>query len=137
MTMISAIPQQAKARPVKMQANQARQCLSFAGEKEAKNDELNISTEKKPPVISTGRAIFSRLTDDQIKGVNESGRLPNNVKLVQDGRGNFTISSDIFGITAGTKKLPETHELRKTRPFGFTTVVPKETEGLFIKKSNA
>ena len=84
-----------------------------------------------PPKISRMRLMFSRLTDEQIKAVNESKMLPENAKFQFGGK---VICNNWFGFSAGTRKLLPGYELKKNI-FGFTIVVPESTKGLFIKKT--
>lgn len=83
--------------------------------------------------ISLWRGVFSRLTDEQIKSVNDTGQLPEGTKFQPDING-FIICHNWFGIMSGTRELPAGYELKKD-VFGFTKVVPKGTEGLLIKNS--
>lgn len=84
------------------------------------------------PKISWGRAAFSRLTDEQIRIINETGRLPEGTKFVCDGMGGYTLSNNYGGIVTGTRTLPEGFELKKDW-LGFTVIVPKDTESVFVK----
>lgn len=79
------------------------------------------------PKISLWRGVFSRLTDEQIKAVNETKKLPEGTKF-QFNR----ICHNWFNIMPGTRDLPVGYELKKD-VFGFTTVVQKGTEGMFIR----
>lgn len=94
--------------------------VDFKGEKAAE-----------PPKISRIRLMFSKLTDDQIKAVNESKMLPENAKFQFGGK---VICNNWFGFSAGTRKLLPGYELKKNI-FGFTIVVPEGTKGLFVKKT--
>ncbi len=84
------------------------------------------------PQISWLRTVFSRLTKEQINAINETGQLPKNVKFVKDPVGNYSITYNYAGITEGTRTLPAGYEVRQD-VLGFTRVVPKDTEGLFIR----
>ena len=82
--------------------------------------------------ISLWRGMFSRLTDEQIKSVNETKELPQGTKFEPGVGGGFIICHNWFGLSAGTRTLPVGYELKKN-VFGFTKVVPIGTEGKFIK----
>ena len=88
------------------------------------------------PKISGLRVAFNRLTDKQIAQINETGKLPKNAKFVPNGAGGYILVNNFFNITHGTKKLPEGFELQKN-VLGFTVVVPKGTEGIFLRKAEA
>ncbi len=83
------------------------------------------------PKISWGRATFSRLTDEQIKAINETRKLPEGVKIVRDGMCGYTLSNSYKGLVTGTRTVPEGFEMKKDW-LGFTVVVPKDTESIFI-----
>lgn len=89
---------------------------------------------KEMPKINPLRIWFNRLTKEQIAEINETGQLPENMKITpkQQGTG-YNFIHNIFGITPGTKTVPEGYEF-KQNIFGFTMLVPKGTEGLMIKK---
>lgn len=102
------------------------------GIKEPENkDEIMLSAAE-PPEISWVRTVFDRLTDEQIKAVNEGGKLPENVRFVRTIDGTYYLSPAYGGLVTGTRTLPEGFELKKN-VLGFTVVVPKDTEGIFIK----
>lgn len=106
-------------------------------EKELPQDKAEFSSKSEkvaPPEISTARLMFSRLTDDQISKINESGKLPENAKFVMNGFGGYTICNNFFNLRAGTRQLPQGFEVRKD-VMGFTTVLPKGTEGALIKEN--
>lgn len=84
------------------------------------------------PKISWARAAFSRLTNEQITIINETRKLPQGTKFVPNGYGGYTLSNNYGGIVTGTRTMPEGFELKKNW-LGFTVVVPKETESIFIK----
>ena len=88
------------------------------------------------PPISWARATFNRLTDEQVAAINETRRLPENVKIVPDMKGGYRLTYDYTGLTMGTRTVPEGFEMKKDI-FGFSGVVPKDTEGVFIKNSEA
>ncbi len=75
------------------------------------------------------RVFFNRLTNEQIDAINESRRLPQNVK-VNKYRG---LSNNFFNLTQGTRTLPEGYELRKNK-LGFTRMVMIDSEGFWLKK---
>ncbi len=84
--------------------------------------------------IGYWRAAFSRLTDEQIKNVNETGKLNGNVKFRSNGQGGYTIVPNLMNVSVGTKTLPAGFELKKNF-LGFTCVVPKDSESILLKKS--
>lgn len=95
---------------------------SFNNSALPKNDKA-----KEPPQISGARRFFGRLTTEQIKQVNECGRLPDNAKF-RKGR----VVINWFNITRGTQILPKDMELKKGI-FGFTMMVYKGTKGLLVR----
>lgn len=100
-----------------------------------KNDKIDLAQKAQkpePPEISTSRLLWGRLTDEQIRMVNESGRLPENAKFVMSGFGSYAITTNFFNFRAGTRELPAGFEVKKDI-FGFTTVLPKGMEGACIK----
>ena len=101
---------------------------------ETAQDAIELSTKEKPqaPAISTARLLFGRLTDEQIKQVNESKQLPENAKFVMNGFGGYSITNNFFNFRAGTRQLPEGFEVKKDI-FGFTVVLPKGMTGISIK----
>lgn len=104
-------------------------------ETEQKTDSVEIKAKVEPPEISTNKLIFKRLTDEQIEQVNKAGKLPENAKFIRDGRGGYYVAANLMNLAVGTRKIPEGFELRKDA-FGFTCVLPKDSEGLFIKKKH-
>ena len=97
------------------------------------NDSVDLSCNKKIPDIGFFRIALNRLTPEQIAMVNESGKLPGNAKFVRNPMtGEYQINNNILGWTQGTRTLPAGYEVRRN-VLGFTTVLPKDTEGLFIK----
>ncbi len=103
-------------------------------QQEADKVELENKKERpEPPKIGRFRLAFSYLTDDQIKGINEAGCLPENAKFVMNGAGGYTICNNFFGLRAGTRQLPEGFEVRKS-VFGTAVVLPKGMEGVTLKK---
>lgn len=84
--------------------------------------------------IGYWRAAFSRLTDEQIKSVNETGKLNGRVKFRSNGQGGYLIVPNIMNVSVGTKTLPAGFELKKNF-LGFTCVVPKDSESILLKKS--
>lgn len=94
------------------------------------NDSVEVTKtdkSKKPPKISGTRAFFNRLTDEQIRQVNETGLLPDNVKFRGSG-----VRPNWFNLTAGTQILPKDMEVKKSL-LGFTKLVYKGTTGLFVR----
>ncbi len=106
-----------------------------------KPDSFEPSTEvKKENTDKIGflRLMFNRLTDEQIKNVNETGQLPEKAKFRQTltgATGGFTVQNNWFGLTNGTRTLPEGYEVRKNK-LGFTRVVPKDSECFWLKKKD-
>lgn len=101
---------------------------------EEKQDTVELTQTKdtaKPPSIGRMRLMFSRLTNEQIKAVNESKMLPSNAKFQFGGK---VICNNWFGISGGTQKLLPGYEL-KNNIFGFTKVVPEGTKGFWFKKT--
>jgi hypothetical protein len=69
--------------------------------------------------------------------VNKSGKLPENAKFVPGNNGtSYFLRPNWFGVTLGTRTIPAGFELKKNW-LGFTLVLPKDTEGLFIKPKKA
>lgn len=96
----------------------------------AKTDD-EAETKECPP-ISRARAMFNRLTDEQIKAINETGKLPEGVKIEKDAYGNYHIGNNFINLTPGTRTVPAGYELKKDW-MGFTVIVPKDTESVLIK----
>lgn len=94
------------------------------------NEDKNVKVQACPK-ISLWRGMFSKLTDEQIKAVNDTRKLPEGTKF-QTVAGEHVICHNWFGLTAGTQVMPAGYELKKNI-FGFTKVVPIGTEGKFIK----
>lgn len=86
--------------------------------------------------IGYWRAAFSRLTDEQIEHANKTGKISGKVKIkpAADYTG-YHIAPNLMNITTGTQTIPEGYELRKNW-LGFTRVLPKDSEGVFIKKKD-
>ena len=101
----------------------------FKGEDKTHNKETLTNSAK----VGFWRAAFSRLTNKQIEEANKTGKLSGKAKIKPNGRGGYTIVSNLMGVSSGTQTIPEGFELRKNW-LGFTKVLPKDTEGLFIKK---
>lgn len=112
-----------------------------------KEDSVEISSTPKdaPPAeakennekIGFFRLFFKRLTQEQIDKVNETGMLPEKAKfrasLTNSPSGSYFVQNNIFNLTNGTRQLPEGFEVRKNK-LGFTRVVPKGTDGFWMKK---
>lgn len=98
---------------------------------EEKPDVVEISTKKEydGPKIGMFRVLLGRLTNEQINAVNESRRLPENVKINKY----KNLKNNFFNITEGTRTLPEGYELRNNK-FGFTRMVLIDSEGFLLKK---
>ena len=99
-----------------------------------KGGEKRTTNTKDSTKIGYWRAAFSRLTDEQIKNVNETGELNGNVKFRSNGQGGYVIVPNIMNVSVGTKTLPAGFELKKNF-LGFTCVVPKDSESIFLKKN--
>ncbi|MBQ9245880.1 hypothetical protein IJ182_06410 [bacterium] len=103
-----------------------------------KKPELNtdvFKTNKKgEPKVGVLRIWFHRLKQDQIDAINESGKLPKNIKIrpKEVGTG-YYMYHNIFNMFNGTKTMPEGWELRRNI-LGFTRLVPKDTEGFWLRK---
>ena len=87
--------------------------------------------EDKKAIISRFQLILNRLSDEQIKLINETGELPQNAKFVHK-IGGYKIVNNWFNFRTGTSVLPFGYEVRKNI-FGFTIVVPVGSKGFFIK----
>lgn len=85
-----------------------------------------------PPHIGTGRLMTGFLTDKQVEEINQTRKLPPNAKFVQNGIGGYAISNNFFGVRIGTQTLPEGFEVKKNI-IGQAVVLPKDSDGLFIK----
>lgn len=103
------------------------------------NDSFESSSPKKPEKIGFFRLLFNRLTDEQIKAINETKTLPDGAKFMEtlDAYGFPTghphLTWNAFGITPGTQTIPAGYEL-KNDILGFTHVVREGTQGLIYKK---
>lgn len=93
--------------------------------------EFSTKKEYNGPKIGVLRLCFNRLTDEQIKAVNETGRLPEKAKFAKI-ENTFILQNNFFNITRGTRTLPAGYELKKGF-LGFTAIVPKDTQGIFLK----
>ena len=140
MQLVQTIPMPTAQTPAPVQtSNDAPKSIETAPVKfeevkdtvEISKPESNVETKIEPPKISRIRLMFSRLTDEQIKAVNESKMLPENAKFVFGGK---TICNNFFNFSAGARKLLPGYELKKNI-LGFTVVVPEGTKGFFIKKT--
>lgn len=100
-------------------------------------DVVELSTKDEnaaAPKIGRIRLLFNYLSDEQVKAVNEAGRLPNNAKFIPKRSGTgYSIHNNFFGLRSGTSKLPEGYEVRRNW-LGFAIVVPQETSGLFVRE---
>lgn len=115
------------------QAVTPRNVTMFKGEKV--KQEKPVKT-KDPTKVGYWRAAFSRLTTEQINNANETGKLSGKVKIKPNLAGTgYSLTSNLMGITVGTQTIPEGYELRKNW-LGFTVLLPKDSEGLFIKKKS-
>lgn len=85
------------------------------------------------PKIGAFRLITCLLTDEQIAEINKTRKLPDNGKFIATPGGNgYTINYNLMNLRTGTKTLPEGFEVKRNI-LGFAVVLPKDTEGLFIK----
>ncbi len=113
------------------QAVTPRNVTMFKGEKV--KQEKPVKT-KDPNKVGYWRATFSRLTTEQIKNANETGKLSGRIKIKPKLAGTgYKLAPNIMGVTIGTQTIPAGYELRKNW-LGFTVLLPKDSEGLFIKK---
>ena len=102
--------------------------------KELNKDAFKLS-KKGEPKVQVLRIWFNRLTQEQIDAINESGKLPKNIKIRPKEMGTgYYIYHNIFNMYNGTQTMPEGYELRKNR-LGFTRLVPKDTEGFWLPKN--
>ena len=98
---------------------------------------LNNDTAAKPPKIGILRLALGMLNNDQINQVNKDGKLPCNAKIVYNKKTNsYDLTTNYFGITTGTSTLPAGYELRKNI-WGFTVVVPTNSEGLYLRRKSS
>lgn len=109
-----------------------RNVTSFRGDD--KNVTSAKNTNKNPNKIGYFRALFSRLTNEQIKNANETGKVEGKIKIKPDGNGGYKIVSNLMNVTTGTQTIPTGYELRKNW-LGFTKVLPKDSNGILIKKN--
>ena len=103
---------------------------------ETKADTVELSnagaSEKSAPKISRWRLLFSRLTKEQIKQVNETRQLPDNAKFEFGLGHSYSVANNWFNMTAGTQIIPAGYELKQDI-LGFTHVLPIGTKGLLIR----
>jgi len=120
-----------KVNPATTQTPQTPSVTAPVVNTEQKPDSTEFSTKKEydGPKIGFFRLAFSRLTKEQVDAVNRSRRLPENAKISQY----HSLKNNFFGITSGTRTIPEGYELRNSK-FGFTKLVLVDSEGLFLKK---
>lgn len=83
-------------------------------------------------VISNIRIFFSRLTDEQIRHINETSELPENAKFVSSLWGNYRIVNNWLNFRVGTQVLPFGYEVKKNI-LGQVVVVPIGSKGIWIK----
>ena len=77
------------------------------------------------------QAETSLLTDEQIKEINKTKKMPEGTVIAKDELGNYYITSDIFILQSGTRTLPKGYEVKKDK-LGFAIVVPIGTKGILI-----
>ena len=97
-------------------------------------DSFEPSNKSEKIKVSTPRAIFGYLTQEQIDEINRTRKLPKNVKISRTKDGSFYMRPNWFNISRGTHKIPEGFELRRNLA-GFTEVVPIGEEGLTLRKA--
>lgn len=93
-----------------------------------------IKDEEKNLKISRWQIFCNRLTEGQIKLINDTGELPSNAKFVTKISGGYKIVNNWFNIRTGTCILPFGYEVKRNI-LGFTEVLPVGSKGLFIKHS--
>lgn len=91
-------------------------------------DTVNVETE-----IDFLQAQSRLLTDKQIAKINKTRRMPEGTIIEKDNRGNYYITSDITGLSNGTRTVPKGYELKKDA-MGFAVVVPIDTKGILIRE---
>lgn len=94
--------------------------------------DVHTTNTSKDLFLSRIQLIFGRLSDEQIKIINETGEIPSNAKFVRTIRG-YKIANNWCNFRTGTSILPFGYEVKKNI-FGFAIVVPVGTRGFFIKK---
>jgi len=96
-------------------------------------DLISKNNNVEPARIGVVRLFFKYLNDEQVNAINRSGKLPENAKFIpkSDGTG-YRIHNNFFGVRSGTRIIPAGYEVRRNW-LGFAIVVPKGTEGLFIR----
>lgn len=94
--------------------------------------QAKTQTYTQPPEISWGRAVTGFLTQEQVDAINETRRLPDNVKIMQNGAGGYALVYNYFGIRPGTQTVPEGFEIKQD-VIGIAHVLPKDTNGLMYK----
>ena len=86
--------------------------------------------------VNVFRIWFCRLKPEQIEQINKTGKLPDNMKIRPNSAGTgYHIAHNIFGLTNGTRTVPEGYEFRRNI-LGFTRLIPKDTEGFWLKKKS-
>jgi len=131
MALINAISTPQMNNVAKLNFGNTAEAIDFET-KAYRDDEVEFTNQTQAPNIGFFRITFNYLSDEQIKQVNESGKLPKNAKFIPDGMGGYRIHNNFFGIRHGTQQLPAGFELKRSL-LGFTVVVPKGTDGLFIR----
>lgn len=81
-------------------------------------------------------AMFHRLSDKQIENINKTRVLPEGTLIYQLDNGEYSLTSDITGLSEGIRLLPEGYEIRKN-VLGFARVVPIDQRALLLENKNA
>ena len=69
--------------------------------------------------VNVLRIWFHRLTKEQIAQINATGKLPDNMKIRPNTQGTgYYTAHNIFGLTNGTKTVPEGYEFRQLKASG-------------------
>lgn len=82
--------------------------------------------------VSALEALTGLLSDEQIEKINKTRVMPEGSLITQNENGKYEITSDVTGLSTGTRLLPEGYELRKD-VLGFATVVPMDQKSVFLR----
>lgn len=84
--------------------------------------------------ISFIQAQTNILTDEQIDKINKTGVVPKGtiIETTKDGR--FVLTSDVSGLSTGTRLMPEGYEMRKNVA-GIAQIVPIDTKSVFLRNN--
>lgn len=102
------------------------------GDEFAYSARVDEGVHTEPPSISWGRAVTGFLTKEQVDAINETGRLPKNVKIMPDGYGGYNFVYNYFGLRAGTQTVPAGFEMKQD-VIGVAHIVPKDTNGILYR----